>query len=152
MMSAYHLRSALGASLFALAGFALAPAGAQTTAGTSGTAQGRDVSAGTCGQGTTTATSVDVSGCADATAADGGTVNTSNRARVNSNVGVQHSSATARDDDERARSMTNTHARRDGAVRSRTMTWYKEKGERPVREVTTDSATPQQTTPKKKPR
>ncbi len=150
-MSAYHLRSALGASLFALAGFALAPAGAQTTAGTSGTAQGRDVSATTCGQGTSTSTSVEVSGCADATAANGGTVNTSNTARTNNNVGMQRSRATAVDEDERARAMTRTHVRRDGDVRSRTMTFYKEKGERPVREVTTDSASPQPA-PKKKPR
>lgn len=151
-MSAY-LKSALGASTLAFAAFALAPAAAQTTtAGTSGSAQGTDVSASTCGQGTTTANSVGVSGCADATATNGGTVNTSNRARTNDQVGMQTSRATARDADERARSMTHTMVRKGETVRSRTMTMYKQKGERPVRTVTTDNATaPSSSTTTKKP-
>lgn len=150
-MSAYHPRSTLAASAFALFAIAVVPAGAQTiSGGTQGTAQGTDVSAGTCGQGSTTATSVEVSGCADATAANGGTVNTSNRARTNSRVGIQNSRATARDDDERARSRTHTVVRQGQTVRSRTMTVYKEKGERPVREVITNNSTPQTSTSKKK--
>lgn len=145
-MSAYTLKAALAASAIA---FAFAPAGAQTVSGgTSGTAQGTDVSAGTCGQGSTTATSVQVSGCADATAANGGTVKTSNRARTNDQMGMQHSRATARDEDERARSMTHTRVRQGETVNSRTMTMYKQKGQRPVREVITSNSTP---TTKKKP-
>ncbi len=145
-MSAYHFKSALAASAFALSAFGLSPAGAQITGGTQGTAQGTDVSASTCGQGTTTGTSIEVSGCADATATNGGTVSTSNKARTNNKVGMQHSTAVARDDDERARSMTRTKVRQGETVRSRTMTMYKQQGERPVREVITDTA------PKKKPK
>ena len=141
-MSAYRLKHALAASALVLGTIAVAPAAAQTVkGGTQGTAQGTDVSAHTCGQGTTTPTSVEVSGCADATAANGGTVNTVNRARANDQVGMQRSRATARDDDERARSMTHTKVRRGETVRSRTMTMYKQKGERPVRQVITDNAT-----------
>jgi len=152
MMSAYKLKTAVAASALAFGSIALAPAGAQTVSGgTQGTAQGTDVSAGTCGQGTTTGTSIEVSGCADATATNGGTVNTMNRARTNDRVGTQHSKATARDDDERARSMTHTQVRQGETVRSRTMTMYKQKGERPVRQVITNTSTPQTSRTKKKP-
>jgi hypothetical protein len=143
------VKAALAASALA---FAFAPAGAQTVSGgTSGTARGTDVSAGTCGQGSTTGSSVEVSGCADATAANGGTVKTSNRARTNSHIGIQNSRATARDEDERARSMTHTQVRQGETVRSRTMTMYKQRGERPVRQVITNNSTPQTSTTKKKP-
>lgn len=151
-MLAYKTKVALAASALALSAFA-APANAQAVkTGTSGTAQGTDVRASTCGQGTTTATSVDVSGCADASATNGGTVNTSNVARANERMGMQRSRATAVDDDERARSMTHTRVRQGEVVRSRTMTMYKQQGERPVREVISSTATPKTTTPKKKPR
>ena len=70
---------------------------------------------------------------------DGGTATTDSRAKFNENMARQRSVATARDDDERARSMTNTHVRKDGQVRSRSMSIYKERGEKPVidRQTTT---------------
>jgi hypothetical protein len=108
-------------------------ASAQTTAGSqSSTPTTGDVSAGTYGSGTTDANSVGVSGGGNATAADGGTATTDSRAKFNENMARQRSVATARDDDERARSMTNTHVRKDGQVRSRSMSIYKERGEKPV--------------------
>jgi Spy/CpxP family protein refolding chaperone len=108
-------------------------ASAQTTTGSqSSTPTTGDVSAGTYGSGTTDANSVGVSGGGNATAADGGTATTDSRAKFNENMARQRSVATARDDDERARSMTNTHVRKDGQVRSRSMSIYKERGEKPV--------------------
>lgn len=151
-MLAYQAKAVLAASTLALSAFAV-PAMAQVaTTGTSGTAQGTDVRASTCGEGTATATGVDVRGCADASAANGGTVNTSNVAKANDQRGMQRSRATAVDDDERARSMTHTRVRAGEVVRSRTMTMYKQQGERPVREVISSTATPKPTTttPKKK--
>jgi hypothetical protein len=151
-MTAYTAKSFLAVSALTLAAFAV-PAGAQVVRdGTSGGVQGTDVSASTCGEGTTTGTSITVSGCADATATNG-TASTTSRARTNERMGMQRSTATARDDDERARSRTQTMVRQGEVVRSRTMSMYKEKGERPVREVTSTSSTPKQTTtpPKKKP-
>lgn len=150
-MLAYKSKAVLAASAFALSAFAVPAAAQEVKTGTSGTAQGTDVSAHTCGQGTTTATSVDVSGCADATATNGGTVNTSNVARANDRMGMQRSRATAVDEDERARSMTQTKVRQGEVVRSRTMTMYKQRGERPVREVISSTATPKTSTTKKKP-
>jgi len=108
-------------------------ASAQTTAGSqSSTPTTGNVSAGTYGSGTTDANSVGVSGGGNASAADGGTATTDSRAKFNENMARQRSVATARDDDERARSMTNTHVRKDGQVRSRSMSIYKERGEKPV--------------------
>jgi len=108
-------------------------ASAQTTTGSqSSTPTTGDVSAGTYGSGTTDANSVGVSGGGNASAADGGTATTDSRAKFNENMARQRSVATARDDDERARSMTNTHVRKDGQVRSRSMSIYKERGEKPV--------------------
>ena len=128
----------------ALASACLAGAGgvsAQTNsaASQSSTPTTGDVSAGTYGAGATDANSVGVSGGGTATAADGGTATTDSRAKFNENMARQRSVATARDDDERARSMTNTHVRKDGQVRSRSMSIYKERGEKPVidRQTTT---------------
>lgn len=150
-MTAYHTRSLLAASALALS-LAAAPAAAQTVkGGTSGTAQGTDVSARTCGSGTTTPNSITVAGCAEATANDG-TTSTTNRARVNDHMGMQRSTAVARTDEERARSMTHTRVRQGEVVNSRTMTMYKQRGEKPVREVTSVRATPQGTTTNKKPK
>lgn len=113
---------------------------AQTTAGSaSSTPTTGDVSAGTYGSGTSDANSVGVSGGGNATAADGGTAQTDSTARFNKNSAMQRSTATARDDDERARSRTMTHARKDGAVRSNSMSIYKERGEKPV--ITRDRST-----------
>lgn len=133
-MTAYS-KSALFAAAATAVAFA-SPASAQTQEGTSGSVQGTDVSAGTCGSGSTDASGVRVTGCADALARDG-TATTTSKARVNDRQGMQRSTAKARDDDERARSMTHTRVRQGGEVRSRTMTMYKQQGQRPVREVVT---------------
>lgn len=140
-------RAALAASALALFGFS-APAAAQVSGGTNGSTQGRDVSAGTCGQGTTDGSSINVSGCANAEARNGGTVDTSTRAKTNARVGMQRSVANAQDDDERARSRTRTMVRQGDTVRSRTTTRYKAEGERPVRESVTTVTTPEGTTTK----
>ena len=149
-MSASKTMTAIAASTLALSALAV-PAAAQITTVTSGTAQGTHDNAQTCGQGTSTATGVTVSGCADATATNGGTVNTSNVARANDQMGMQRSRATAVDEDERARAMTMTKVRQGEVVRSRPMTMYKQRGEKPVREVITSTATPKATTTKRKP-
>lgn len=151
-MSAYKRKAALAASALALSAFAFPAAAQVVSGGTSGTAQGTDVRARTCGEGTTTGTSIEVAGCAEATANDGGTVNTSNVAKANERMGMQRSRATATDDDERARAMTHTRVRQGEVVRSRTMTFYKQHGERPVREVISTTATPKGTTTRKKPK
>lgn len=120
----------ISAALLAGAGAASAQtttAGSQSTTPTTG-----DVSASTYGSGTTDANSVGVSGGGGATAAQGGTASTDSTAKFNNNMARQRSVATARDEDERARSMTNTHVRKDGQVRSRSMSIYKERGEKPV--------------------
>lgn len=113
---------------------------AQTTAGSAtSTPTTGDVSAGTYGSGTSDADSVGVSGGGSATAAEGGTAQTDSSARFNKNNAMQRSTASAKDEDERARSRTMTHARKDGAVRSKSMSIYKERGEKPV--ITRDSST-----------
>jgi hypothetical protein len=150
MMLAFKAKAVLAASTLALSAFAVPAAAQQVKTGTSGTAQGTDVSASTCGYGSTTATGVHVEGCADASATNGGTVNTSNVARANERMGMQRSRATAVDDDERARSMTHTRVRAGEVVSSRTMTMYKQQGERPVRDVITSTATPKTTATTKK--
>jgi hypothetical protein len=110
-----------------------APALAQSGGTRGSTPEGRDVRAGTSGYGSTDGSSITVGGTADAEARDGGTVDTRTRAKVNDRRGMQHSTAKARDDDERARSRTHTIVRQGEVVRSRTSTMYKQKGERPVR-------------------
>ena len=150
-MTAYHTRIALAVSALAFA----APVSAQVVSGgTSGGVDGRDVSASTCGQGTTDATGVAVAGCAEAEARNGGTADTSTRARANTRQAMQRSVATARDEDERARSRTQTQVRQGDVVRSRTQSIYHERGERPVIERSTNTTTANGTTatPKKKPR
>ena len=151
-MFAYPPKAALAATALAFSALAFTPAGAQTVStGTSGGVNGQDVSASTCGQGTTDANSVNVSGCADAEARNGGTVNTSTRANTNDRRAMQRSVATARDDDERARSMTRTRVRQGETVSSRTMSIYKQRGERPVIERQTSTATPSGTKTKTSP-
>lgn len=148
-MIAYRARAVLAASTFALFSVAAPATGQVVTEGTSGGLQGQDVSAGTCGQGTTDGSSITVSGCADAEARNGGVVDTRTKAKVNDRRGMQHSTASSRDDDERVRSRTHTIVRQGEVVRSRTSTMYKMRGERPVRETTSTRATPQSTTNKK---
>jgi hypothetical protein len=55
---------------------------------------------------------------------------------------MQRSTATARDEDERARSRTHTVVRQGEVVRSRTSSMYKQRGERPVRQVETTGTQP----------
>jgi hypothetical protein len=140
----------------ALAASALAfgvPAGAQVVSGgTEGGVTGEDVSASTCGYGSTDGSGTSVGGCADAEARNGGTAETSTRAKANERRAMQRSDARARDDDERARSRTRTVVRNGEVVRSRTMSMYKMKGERPVREVVSTKATPEGTKTRKKPK
>lgn len=113
---------------------AAAPTFAQNapiSGGSDTTADGRGVSASTYGTGTTDANSVGVSGGGAATA-DGGTAETRSKARMNDRRAMQRSTATARTDEERARSRTMTTVRKDDEVRSRSMSIYKQRGERPV--------------------
>lgn len=146
-------KTALTASLLALPAFALAPAASAqvVSGGTSDSVSGDNVSVGTCGNGNTTGSSIDVSGCADAAATQGGIVNTRTKAKVNAHHGMQHSMARARDDDEHAHSMTLTNVRPGKGVRSRTITIYKQKGEKPVHRVVTTNSTPDGTKSKRKP-
>ena len=146
-MLAYKVKIALAASALAIG----VPAGAQVVSGgTEGGVRGEDVSASTCGYGSTDGSSNTVGGCADAEARDGGTATTSTQAKTNERRAMQRSVANARDEDERARSRTHTVVRDGEVVRSRTMSMYKMKGEKPVREVVSSKSTPQGTTTKKK--
>lgn len=150
-MSRYNTPIALAASALALA--LAAPASAQVVqGGSSGSLEGEDVSAGTSGYGSTDGSSITTGGTADAGATNGGTADTQVRSNTNDRRGMTKATAKARDDDERARSRTHTIVRDGEVVRSRTMTMYKQKGERPVRETTTVRATPETTTKKKSPR
>lgn len=146
-MFAFKTKTALAASLFALA----APASAQTVSGgTAGGVRGQDVAASTCGYGSTDGSGATVGGCAAAEANNGGTATTSTVAKANERRAMQRSVAKARDEDERARSRTRTVVRNGEVVRSRTMSMYKMKGEKPVREVVSTRATPQGATTRKR--
>ena len=118
-----------------------APALAQTRSGSAGTSSPTtgDVSAGTTSSGTSGQGGVGVSGTADAAAANGGTASTTGDARFNTenNTARQRSTAIASDADERARSRATTRVNPQGDVRSRSMTIYKQRGEKPV--ITRDS-------------
>jgi hypothetical protein len=135
-----HLHSrglAVGAMCAALA--LGGPTLAQTVSGgTAGGVAGSGVSASTSGSGTLSkspdSTAVGVQGGGAATAVDG-TVRTDSKARVRDEHGMQRSVAQARTDDERARSTTHTIVNPSG-VHSRTRTFYREKGEKPVHDST----------------
>lgn len=103
-------------------------------AGTSGNVDGRGVSASTNGSGMTDGTSRGVTGGGTATA-DGGRVRTDSSARVNDRRAMQRSTASARTQDETARSRTRTVVRNGEEVRSRTTTMYRDRDQRgaPVR-------------------
>ena len=109
---------------------------AQTNTGSAGTSSPTtgDIRAGTSSSGTSSPGTVGVSGTADASASNGGTATTRGDARFNTenNTARQRSTATARDDDERARSRSSTNVNPRGDVRSRSMTIYKERGSKPV--------------------
>ena len=112
--------------------------GQVVSGGTSGTASGNDVSAGSSGYGSTDGSYINVGGTADAEAANGGVVRTGVRGRTGPVVGVNRSFSSARDEDERAFSRTRTIVRNGETVRSRTHTFYHQRGEAPVHEFITD--------------
>ena len=126
---------------------------AQTVSGgTSGGVSGPGVSASTYGSGeyakSPDGSAVGVTGGGEAGAVDG-TATTRSDAKLNERRAMQKSVAAARDEDERARSRTRTVVRED-EVRSRTMSRYKQKGEKPVREMTYSVTTPDGTTTRTK--
>ncbi|HVK42541.1 MAG TPA: hypothetical protein VM471_08685 [Phenylobacterium sp.] len=126
----------IAASALAL-GLGLAPglSVAQTIqGGTSGGLSGPGVGASTYGSGSTDGTSIGVTGGGDAYAGDG-TATTRSDAKLNERRAMQRSVATARDEDERARSRTHTVVRQGEVVRSRTTSSYKARGEKPERET-----------------
>lgn len=101
--------------------------------GTSGGVQGAGVSASTYGQGTTDGSAIGVNGGGEATAVDG-RASTESSARLNERRAMQRSTATARTDDEMARSRTRTVVRDGEDVRSRTTSMYRDAdGGPPVR-------------------
>lgn len=156
-MSQYRQRARAAAAyavtlsaLIAVPGASLAQS---VSGGTSGGVTGGDVSASTYGSGQQTTspdgTAIGVQGGGEAAAANGGSASTKSDAKLNERRAMQRSTATARDEDERARSRTRTMVR-EGEVRSRTMSRYKERGEKPVREMTYSVTTPEGTTTKTK--
>jgi hypothetical protein len=135
------MKMTLSSAAAVIAAAALTPslAMAQTAStGTSTGVTGRDVSVGTYGSGQTTTSpdgsSLGVSGGGYATAGNGGSATTDSQAKLNERRAMQRSVATAQDDDERARSRTRTVVRNGETVRSRSHTFYKADGERPVHE------------------
>lgn len=128
-----------------LSGAAMAQTTTPSTTTSASTPTTGDVSASTSGTATGTPDSVEAGGTSDAQAANGGTASTSGSARFNDNMANQRSVATARDADERARSMTHSHASRNGADVSHSTSIYKQQGEKPV--ISRDT---QVTTPKEK--
>lgn len=149
------LQAARGVAMSALIGAAIPGVSlAQTVSGgTSGGVSGEDVSASTYGSGQQTTTpdgsSIGVQGGGEAAAAEGGTATTRSDAKLNERRAMQRSAATARDEDERARSRTRTMVR-EGEVRSRTTSMYKQRGEKPEREMTYSVTTPEGTTTRTK--
>jgi carbon monoxide dehydrogenase subunit G len=86
---------------------------------------------GSGGGGTTT-----LNGAADAEAINGGEVNTRVRGRTTDRRGMISATATARDEDELARSRSRTIVTPRGDVRTNTMDMYRQRGSRPVIERT----------------
>jgi hypothetical protein len=117
---------------------------APTTSSSAGSPTTGDVSTQTSGSATGTPDSVEVTGTADAQASDGGTAQAESTAKFNRNMANQRSTATASDDDERARSMTRSHATRHGADTSHSTSIYKKKGEKPVVEHEHSVTTPRE--------
>lgn len=117
------------------------------TAGTSGGVSGRGVSVSTNGSGSTDGTSRGVTGGGEATA-ENGRVRTDSSARLNDRRAMQRSTASARTEDEMARSRTRTVVRNGEEVRSRTTTMYRDRDARgaPVRTSECSRGTPEGTT------
>lgn len=148
-MFAFKTKTALAASAFALSALSIPAAAQVVSGGTQGGVRGENVAASTCGYGSTDGSGTMVGGCAEAEARDG-TANTRTDAKSNERRAMQRSVANARTDDERARSRTRTVVRNGEVVRSRTMSMYKMKGEKPVREVVSSKSTPEGTKTKKR--
>jgi hypothetical protein len=147
-MTTIDLRAAAVASAFALSALAGGVSAQTVSGGSSGGLSGDGVSASTYGSGQQTTgpdgSAIGVQGGGAATAVDG-TAATHSDAKLNERRAMQRSTATASDDDERARSRTRTVVR-EGEVRSRTNSMYKQDGEKPVRERTYSVTTPEGTT------
>ncbi|MDP3495982.1 MAG: hypothetical protein Q8R82_22960 [Hyphomonadaceae bacterium] len=148
-------RARLLAAAIAISAIASSPAtgfAQSVTGGSSGGVSGQGVSASTYGSGQQTNTpegsSIGVAGGGDAVAVDG-SASTRSDAKLNERRAMQRSVATAQDDDERARSRTRTVVR-EGEVRSRTVSRYKQQGEKPVREMTYSVTTPEGSTTRTK--
>ena len=102
--------------------------------GTSGSVEGRGVSASSSGSGATDGSALGVTGSGEASAIDG-RAGTRSTARMNDRRAMQNSTAYARTDDEMARSRTRTIVRNGEEVRSRTSSMYRDRdGGPPVRE------------------
>lgn len=147
--------SLAAASALAISALTLTPVAAQTVeGGASGSISRGDLSVGTSGSGSATTTedgrALGVSGSGAASAADGGTASTDSSAKLNERRAMQRSVAQARDEDERATSRSRTMVTPNDTVRSRTVTRYKERGQPPVREMTTSVTTPDGTVTKTK--
>jgi len=115
--------------------------------GTSGGLSGPGVGASTYGSGYTDGTAIGVTGGGEATAGDG-TATTRSTAKLNEQRAMQRSVATARDEDERARSRTHTIVRQGEVVRSRTTSSYKARGEKPQHETVTTVVKPDGAAPR----
>jgi hypothetical protein len=144
-MTFCRTKAALAAVALSGALAALPALAQDVSGGTAGGVAGRDVSASTQGSGQYSSTpdgsAIGVQGGGAATATDG-TATTRSDAKLNERRAMQRSVASASDEDERARSRTRTVVRED-EVRSRTMSRYKERGEKPVREMTYSVTTPE---------
>jgi len=145
----YRLGAPSAALVLMLSAAAPGLAGAQTiSGGSSGGLSGNGVSASTYGSGERTTTSdgssIGVQGGGASTAVDG-VASTDSRAKLNDKRAMQRSVARAQDDDERARSTTQTIVN-PGGVRSRTTSFYREQGEKPVRETVITRTAPDGTT------
>ena len=141
MINPTQLAATAAALALALSGPAALAQSRPITTGTSGGVDGRGVSASTYGSGATDGSSLGVSG-GGAAIADGGEVRTRSSARLNERRAMQHSTASARTEDEMARSRTHTVVRNGEEVRSRTSSMYRERhGGPPVRESTCSRST-----------
>lgn len=138
----FHAAAIASALLLAAAPAAIA----QTTGGSQGGVDGRNVSAATYGAGTITQNGAGVSGGGEAEAVDG-TATTRSDAKLNNRRAMQRSTADARTEDERATSRTRTMVKpNQETIRSTTTSRYKERGAPPVRESVRTVTTPEGTT------
>jgi hypothetical protein len=147
-MTSRKIPAAFAASSLAISMLAFSPglSAAQTLqGGTSGGLSGPGVGASTYGSGQTDGSSIGVTGGGAASAADGAATTRSD-AKLNERRAMQRSVATARDEDERARSRTRTVVRQGEEVRSRTTSTYKARGEKPERETVFTVVKPDGTT------